>query len=94
MILFLFYVLVRNASFLAVTFIPTWKITPALPFPAEHLWWVILLVHCHSHQTPLLLRCRTFLERTGSTGGTLPGMLLAVAMKPGEGLIAKQTIEK
>ena len=57
----------------------------------SYSWWT---VHCHSHQTPLLLGCRTFSERTGSTGGTLSGTLLAVAMKPGEGLIAKQTIEK
>ena len=43
------------------------------------------LGHCYSRQTPLLLGYRTFTERTGSTGGTLPGMLLAVAMKLGEG---------
>ena len=41
---FLLSVLARNASFLAVTFIQSWKVTVALPFPAERLWWVLLLV--------------------------------------------------
>ena len=41
---FLFSVLARNVSFLAVTFIPSWNVTVALPFSAERLWWVILLV--------------------------------------------------
>ena len=50
---FLFSVLARNASLLAVTFIPSWKVTVALPSPAERLWWVILLVE--RRQTPLLL---------------------------------------